>query len=293
MPYLKKRKGILRLAGPLGLVLALLAGVYLTAAAQTPTTDPGSQEGSVNLGAPVDVGAQLFAENCQVCHGERGQGRVGATLAKDWPSIRPDLTVRAIIEQGVPGTPMSAWGQAHGGPLTDSEIDALVAYILSWQTGGAPQITPAATATLHPPITPPAEIRGDPNHGAILFGENCDMCHGPNGEGRIGATLAKDWPSIRPDLAVRTIIANGVQGSPMPAFSQTHGGPLSETEINDLTAFILTLGQTGQVVQVSPQVTAADVEPGSALSGWAGMVLFVVLFVVIVLGALLLQRPRA
>jgi mono/diheme cytochrome c family protein len=291
MLKLRKRVRIGRLAGLLG--LALLVGGYLTAAAQTPTPDPGNQGGAADMGASVNLGAQLYAENCEVCHGPNGQGRVGATLAKDWPSIRPDLTVRTIIEQGVPGTPMSAWGHDFGGPLTDIEIEALVAYILSWQTGGAPQITPAPTATLHPPLTPPAQIRGDPNHGAVLFGENCDMCHGPNGAGRVGATLAKDWPAIRPDLAVRTVIANGVPGSPMPAFSQTHGGPLTETEINDLTAFILSLGESGRVVQVSPQVTASDVEPGSALSGWAGLALFAVLFAVIVVGALLLQRPRA
>ncbi len=53
---------------------------------------------------PQELGAQLYAENCAVCHGSDGQGRVGATLAKDWPSIRPDLTVKSIIETGVPGS---------------------------------------------------------------------------------------------------------------------------------------------------------------------------------------------
>jgi len=84
----------------------------------------------------LQLGAQIFAENCAVCHGSDGKGRVGATLAKDWPSIRPDLRVKTTIENGVTGSVMPPWGQANGGPLTEEEIDALVYYILSWQTGG-------------------------------------------------------------------------------------------------------------------------------------------------------------
>ena len=49
----------------------------------------------------LELGAQLYAENCAVCHGPNGEGRVGAELSKDWPSIRPDLRVKMVIEQGV------------------------------------------------------------------------------------------------------------------------------------------------------------------------------------------------
>jgi ubiquinol-cytochrome c reductase cytochrome c subunit len=236
-------------------------------------------------------GAELFQQNCAVCHGPTGQGRVGATLAKDWPSIRPDLTVRTIIQNGVPGTVMPAWSQAKGGPLSEAEIDALVAYILSWQTGGAPQITPGPTATRRPPIMPPPNVEGNPNNGAILFDENCIVCHGVNGEGRIGATLAKDWPSIRPDLTVKATISDGVPGSQMPAWSQAKGGPLSEEQINDLVAYILTLGEQTSVAQVAP--TAAP-EPGLSRfwSGWGGVIVFVILLAAIIALALWVQRRR-
>jgi mono/diheme cytochrome c family protein len=89
-----------------------------------------------DLQAQTELGARLYAENCAICHGPNGEGRVGATLAKNWPSIRPDLTVKTIIVNGVPGTAMPAWGQEKGGPLNGEEIDALVSYILSWQTSG-------------------------------------------------------------------------------------------------------------------------------------------------------------
>jgi len=245
--------------------------------------------------AQYELGARLYVENCVVCHGPNGEGRVGATLAKDWPSIRPDLTVKTIIENGVPGSVMPAWSKAYGGPLSEAEIEALMVYILmvyilSWQTGGAPTFVPAVTATSRPPITPVALVQGDPNRGAILFDENCAVCHGPEGEGRIGATLAKNWPSIRPDLAVKATIENGVPGSVMPAWGQANGGPLNESQIDDLAAYVLTLGETYPDVQSSPTVIAPEAGGPSPFAGWLGVLLFAVLLVVILVIAWLLQR---
>lgn len=241
---------------------------------------------------PAELGAKLFAENCAVCHGADGQGRVGAELAKNWPSIRPDLTVKAIITNGVPGSPMPAWSQAKGGPLSDAEIEALVQYILSWQTGGAPQYTPQATATLRPPITPIPEVAGDPNRGAQLFDQNCIMCHGPEGRGKIGATLAKNWSGVRPDLLIKATISDGVPGSPMPAWSQAKGGPLSENDINDLTAFVLTLSQNPVEVVSPPTPTPAFGGGSQALRGWGGILLFVVVLVGIIAAALYFQKEK-
>src|SRR5512139_1761005 len=96
------------------LALILLAMASIAAQAGAPAQAPNTE-----------LGAQLYAENCAVCHGADGQGRVGATLAKDWPSIRPDLTVKTIISNGVPGSRMPAWSQAKGGPFSDLEIEAL------------------------------------------------------------------------------------------------------------------------------------------------------------------------
>ena len=254
-------------------LLAISAGV---ARAQAPDTQQ------------LDLGARLFADNCAVCHGGDGQGRVGATLSKDWPSLRPDLLVRSTIESGVPGGPMIAWSQKNGGPLSEADIDALVAYILSWQTGGFPAIPPTATSYPRPLLTAAPDVTGDPNNGAILYDQNCAVCHGPNGEGRVGATLAKAWPALRPDLSMKTTISNGIPGSPMPAWSQANGGPLAEAEINDVVAFLLALPST------EAQPPAATPTPASNpfFSGWGGVVLAVVLFVVLVGLAIFVQTRR-
>jgi mono/diheme cytochrome c family protein len=258
--------------------LGLLCGVFLPLAvqAQTPTNDA------------VEIGRALYGENCAVCHGADGQGRVGAQLAKDWPSLRPDRVIASVIANGIPGSAMPAWSQAKGGPLRDDQIEAIVAYILTWESGGPRILPPTPTAVSRPPLTPPPDVQGDPNRGATLYDQNCAVCHGTNLEGRIGVTLAKNWPSIRPDQSVRNVIANGIQGSAMPAWSQAKGGPLSETEINDLVAFILTQAKPQETFLPTP---TPAFQPGW-LSGWGGVLLTIVLFVLILSAALIYQTRQ-
>ena len=266
------------------LAAALFAFTQTTAIAQT-----GEQD-------QADLGAKLYAENCAVCHGPTGEGRVGATLAKNWPSIRPDLTVQTIIMNGVDGTAMPAWSQENGGPLTADEIDALVNYILSWQVEGPPRITEGPPATRRPPITPLPDVEGDPNQGAMLYEQNCVVCHGQEGQGRVGAQLAKAWPGIRPDLTVKTIISNGVDGTAMPAWSQENGGPLSDTQINDLVAYLMTWQPGGQTAPTPPNIAAIQTETvtpfGAWLRSWGGVLITIVLLGLIIGAAIAFQRRK-
>ena len=253
-----------------GLVVLTLLGFWLLGTGNVVAQDQ----------AQVDLGAQLYAENCAVCHGEDGEGRVGATLSQNWPSIRPDLRIRATIENGISGTPMLAWSRENGGPLTSQEIDALVTYILTWETGGPRYIAPTPTFAPRPVLTAIPEVEGDPNRGATLFDQNCAVCHGFDGEGRVGAALAKSFSSIRPDLTVRNTIANGISGSAMPAWSHANGWPLAEQDIDDLTAFVLSL--TNNPVIFQPEAPSEPEFEPSWLSGWGGVILGVALLVLII-----------
>jgi mono/diheme cytochrome c family protein len=239
----------------------------------------------------IEEGARLYAENCAVCHGPDGKGRIGATLAKNWPSIRPDLRVKETIQRGVSGSPMPAWGQEYGGPLSDAQVDALVAFILSWETGGPPRIFPTLTPISREALTPPPNVSGDPNNGAVLYDRNCQVCHGPNGSGRIGATLAKDWPSIRPDLEIKTTISRGVSGSPMPAWSHDNGGPLTEQQIDDLVAFVLTWSTPDNPATITPAPSATPV-PASGLNTQQTWVIIFLVAVVLVGGAAIAVLSR-
>jgi mono/diheme cytochrome c family protein len=239
----------------------------------------------------IEQGAQLYAENCTVCHGPEGQGRVGATLAQDWPSIRPDLRIEATIRRGVPGSVMPAWSQENGGPLSNTEIDSLVQYILSWETGGPPSVFPTLTPIPREALTPPPDVEGNPNNGADLYQRNCLVCHGPDGQGRVGATLAKDWPSIRADLRIQTTIARGVDGSVMPAWSQENGGPLTEGQINDLVAYILTWSTPENPPTITP-TSAPTPSPGFGLTTQQTWVILFLIVVVLVGGATIAALSR-
>lgn len=253
------------------------------------TNQSFAQAQTTPLSEDLTEGALLYEQNCIMCHGPYGEGRVGATLAKNWPSIRPDLTVRTIITNGVPGTVMPPWSETKGGPLSESQIDSLVAFILSWQGNDPSQIIIAPTATMRPAITPIPEVQGDPNRGAVLFDQNCAVCHGANGEGRVGAVLAKNWPAIRPDLAVRTTIQNGIPGSVMPAWSQVNGGPLTDGDINNLTAYILSLQNTQR--PQAPTINQPSQQP-SVLQGWLGILVFIILLVAVLMIAFWIQRKK-
>jgi cytochrome c oxidase cbb3-type subunit 3 len=264
----------------LAVLFFILAQARLSRNALAQTPDPGQ----------IKQGERLFSENCVICHGSDGQGRVGAVLSKDWPSLRPDLLVKTTIENGIPGSPMPAWSQAKGGPLSQAEIDAIAAYILTWETGGPASIPPTATAFPRSMLTAVPNVEGDPNNGALLFDKNCAVCHGPDGRGRIGANLSKDWSAIRPDLSLKTTISNGIQGSVMPAWSQARGGPLVEAEINDLVAFLLALSESS--VQAAPETPTQTPAPSGFFTGWGGVVFALVLLIIVVAIAIAVQARR-
>jgi len=148
--------------------LTLLAILALTWSIQAQAQEGTDEE-------KLQLGGELYATNCAVCHGPNGEGRVGATLAKNWPSIRADLRVKTTIENGVEGSPMPAWSQKNGGPLGDEDINDLVAFILSWVLPAdepEPTHTPTEEAIVEPEPIPteypvPIEEQGT-NKGLII-----------------------------------------------------------------------------------------------------------------------------
>jgi len=188
-------------------------------------------------GDPVR-GGELYVENCAVCHGVDGKGRIGAGL-DSFPGIEAQTALETIIAEGVAGSVMPAWGQANGGPLPEQDIHDIASYILE-AFGGTRPITPLPTYVA-PDIPALPNVEGDPSAGAVVYQENCVMCHGAQGEGRFGVPLAKAWPSIDPQIYIRQVVMDGIDGSLMPAWAKTTGGPLADEDIADVAAFVLTL----------------------------------------------------
>jgi mono/diheme cytochrome c family protein len=94
------------------------------------------------------MGAELYASSCGICH----EALHRAAMVPDLKVARSqrDLSFwQKWIMEGKPGTLMPAFAQAHGGPLTQEQIDSLTMYL--YQTMPKAPQTVAAT-----PIPPPA-----------------------------------------------------------------------------------------------------------------------------------------
>src|SRR5580700_6575159 len=69
-----------------------------------------------------------------------------------------------------------------------------------------------------------------------LYGQNCAGCHGAQGRGGASISLANPvYLAIVDETKMRTIVANGVRETPMPAFAQSAGGMLTEQQIEVIT----------------------------------------------------------
>lgn len=105
------------------------------------------------------AGQKLWTDNCSACHGVQGEGPAAPALrSREFLSQTPDRLIHHVIQAGVPGTAMSAWWNEFGGPLTDDQIAALVAFLRNWEDD-APSISdwrePGASTASPAPSEPP------------------------------------------------------------------------------------------------------------------------------------------
>ena len=79
------------------------------------------------------TGKALFQADCAMCHGLNGQGHLSAgpsLLEGDYEDEAYVANARKVIAEGSPNSPqMPPFAQSQGGPLTDDEIDSLVAFL--------------------------------------------------------------------------------------------------------------------------------------------------------------------
>ncbi|HEY3289244.1 MAG TPA: c-type cytochrome, partial [Anaerolineae bacterium] len=172
----------------------------------------------------VVAGKELFAKNCNTCHGDNGEG------TDDGPSLNnkqflgtiDDGTIFSIVSSGVPNTRMPSWNQSHGGPFTDEDVRNVVAFVRSWQP-----TAPELVVTVKP---------GDASRGQAIFDGTCFICHGNNGIGTTRAPALNDLDKLHQfdDAWYRDTIMNGRPAQGMP----TWGTVLSPEQVNDIIALI-------------------------------------------------------
>ena len=75
--------------------------------------------------------------------------------------------------------------------------------------------------------------------GESLWGFNCSSCHGMDGEGGIGPALnSQQFLQSANDEQTELIIAVGIPGTAMSAYSQDFAGPLTSEQIKALRIYI-------------------------------------------------------
>ena len=182
---------------------------------------------------PLAQGGELFARYCALCHGQSGEGYVADNAnALNNPELLATATdsfLRVAVARGRVGTPMSAWSNTYGGPLSSSDIESLVKLMRSWQS------TPSVRL-------PNLRIRGDIAKGSALYAKHCAACHGPQGAGQTAPTLNNPiFHGTVNDAFIRYAIEHGRSGTPMPRFSETLGAQ----DLDNVTAFVRSLRTDG------------------------------------------------
>ena len=243
------------------LLLVLVAG---TAYAQEDGGDP-------------ERGADLYLENCAMCHGEDGQGRIGANLSI-FPGIDPGAAIRQIVAEGIPGSVMPAWAQSNGGPLTEQDISDISAYVTGILEGTEP-IAPIPDYEL-PQIEPLPDIDGDPAQGSVVFAQNCVNCHGEQAQGGFGWALARTWSGDEPEVYIYQVVSEGIENTLMPGWAQSQGGPLDDQQIENVTAYILSLDPVEGLILPEP-VSEGPLNADISLLLFAGAALIVVVVLVV------------
>jgi len=127
-------------------------------------------------------GRALFPRYCSIpyCHGsEGGEGRAPTLRGR----TRDPGALRDIVVNGIPDTSMPDFGER----LTENEVDAVVAYVLSISIAPPPEAGASVPSREAKPVSVdieslPASLVGVPERGATLFFEasgerGCTGCH--------------------------------------------------------------------------------------------------------------------
>jgi mono/diheme cytochrome c family protein len=206
-------------------------------------------------GSTVEAGQQLFSQNCSPCHGDFGEGGPNPARANDiiapistaeYLGTRDDATLRAIISGGQPNFGMSPFSTSFGGPLDDSDIDAIIDFFRSWEAD--------------PPVELPPEIpvQSVALEVSAVYSDLCAQCHGPEGKGSIGPSLAAvEFQSSITDPELFDSINLGHGATAMIGWGEV----LNSDQIQQMVTFIRGLSEEPAAERVGPPSFGSDVLP--------------------------------
>ncbi len=165
------------------------------------------------------AGEALFRGNCAPCHGRRGEGGIGISLAA--PSFLSMASESFLSETIARGRAHTAMPSGHA--FASRDISDILAYLGGWSR---PRSTFEAVREALPAAS--SEV------GRKLFRGRCESCHGQGGAGGIGPRLDGDeWLALATDEFLYRSIVEGRPGTAMPSWRF-----LESDDVADLIAFL-------------------------------------------------------
>lgn len=173
----------------------------------------------------VEEGRRLYDRYCALCHGVDGEGyaadQATALTNHEFLATASDELIQRAIARGRPGTTMSAWGKAAGGPLSDADVARIVAFLRSRQQ--------------KPSVDVKGAVVGEPLRGKPVYDLYCKDCHGVEGRGARYTSIANpELLAVASDGFVKRAVEEGRPGTAMLGFSTL----LTEQNVKDVTALI-------------------------------------------------------
>jgi mono/diheme cytochrome c family protein len=221
----------------------------------------------VVLDPRLQRGKALYAQNCGICHGERGQGAThpvgGPVMPRDLssPQARAELSRERMlfsVTNGRPGTAMESFATR----LSPPDIEAVVDYVwaalmvpVSGEISGTRAYggrsndllsasKPALQITTDMSLAMPNDLHADMQQGERFYNANCATCHGVKGDGKGPRAYFINpkprnftSPNSRAILNrpfIYAAVSSGRLGSEMPAWSKV----LTDQEIANVSEYV-------------------------------------------------------
>lgn len=248
------------------------------------SADEGAVAGTWKPNLPdsgqFSLGSYVYEQNCQVCHGQRGDGRgeMAETLQPKPRSFRrgvfkygstppgklpTDEDLMRVIRNGLAGTGMGIFGDR----LSANEIRAVAEYIKSFSRKwrDPKNYAPPVVVLPRPPWWDNVSARAEhASAGAKNFAVSCASCHGEKGDGQgiASAALLDQWSDpIRPanllapllhsgnePADLHRVLLTGIGGTPMVSFADV----LTVEQRWDVLAYVVALRTAAQTQEKAP-----------------------------------------
>lgn len=196
----------------LGVILVLITGVLVVVYG---LQEEQRMEEFVHIqqAQSIEVGAELFDNNCSGCHGKQGEGVPGLCPPLNdryffderiddvgWSGSTEDYIVATVASgrlnstrpeqyagQGIPAMP--AWSDDYGGPLREDQIRYIAEFVMNWESTAPDR--GQAPVMAGPPVGTDIAVElpeGDPVNGeALANAQGCVGCH-------VSTATGPAWP---------------------------------------------------------------------------------------------------